>query len=257
MEFVLTGLLLLLLLLLLLPRYHTLAVDDELAPCAYDESWSSLSLQQRQSAQLLGMTSEDFMEESPAASTLSMSPTTPTSADADEKRQAAAQLLGTTRENFMDEPSPADSMLSQSRPTPTSAEAVGSVQQMQNHEYVLSITCASSETVTAKKQYTQYVLHVTHRERAFVIKKRWAELYDDLGTGLSRIRWKQSTGLRWDDHRPKMTLAKKLFSSNNNQQEIDRRISEINSFLGSVSWRCTDAAAWSVLPMLTRKGIIN
>ncbi len=165
-----------------------LDADDETATCAYDAPWSNLSQQQRQAAELLGMTPEDFVEETPAESTLSLSPTTPMSA----------------------------------KPEPQADSA-------------FSITCTRSEIATnKKKRFTVYVLQVTHGGRVFEVKKRWAQLYDDLGSGLGRIKWKQRAH-RWDDHHPKATLAKKLFSSNDNQEEIQRRIDEINRFLKSVS----------------------
>lgn len=68
-------------------RVHTDSVSavstaaDEDVACAYDQSWGSLSAQERKAAEVLGMTSEDFQEDfqedSPfAESKLSLSPAT-------------------------------------------------------------------------------------------------------------------------------------------------------------------------------------
>lgn len=162
--------------------------------CAYDEPWSHLNEKQRRAAQMLGMTSEDFVDE-PA---LSLEPLGPES--------RATEV-----------------------PEPIN-ESVSS-----HDEFVLSITCTSSETVHDKKPFTQYVLQVEYGRHVYSVHKRWAELYELSGV-LNRIKWRQAVGLRWDDQRSRTTLPSKRFSSID-QNEVAKRISEINEFLKSVSDR--------------------
>ena len=186
--------------------------SDEEVACAYDRPWSELAERELQAAQLLGMSPEDFLDEpepqSPstpstppaaAASTLSLSPATPTFSDDNGLQPAIVQS---------------------------------------GDQATLSISCTAWEEVpsTSSKPHTCYVLHVSHGVHEYDVRKRWAELYDDLIPALSKIKWKKCTGLRWDEHRSnsKKTLSKKMFSSSD-AQEFNRRKDEINTFLGSVS----------------------
>ena len=192
------------------------------------------------------------MEEgSPAESMFLLSPATPTSTEPEPQADGpcqnyevdlAAAEFGACKCGFSkaQHTKATDARVRATGSTTRTDEHAGVAEnssQLQDVHPVCSITCTSSETVKVqKKQHTAYVLEVAHGGRVFVVKKRWAQLYDDLGSGLSHIKWKQCTGLRWDDHHPKATLAKKLFSSND-KEEIGRRIDEINRFLDSVSQR--------------------